>query len=61
LKLAGFLLMPAGWLIAISAIGLLRAVPAQTAFCLTGIAIELAGFVLVARQHIPKPGSKSDA
>jgi len=59
LKLAGFLLMPAGWFIAVSAIGLLHQLPAQTAFCLAGVAIELVGLVFVARQHIPKPRSKS--
>jgi hypothetical protein len=61
LKLAGFLLMLAGWIIAVSAIGLLHSLPAQTAFLLAGIAIEIVGFVLVARQHIPKPRSKGDA
>ena len=61
MKLAGFLLMPAGWFIAVSAIGLLHTLPAQTAFCLAGMAIEIVGFVFVARQHIPERRSKSDA
>jgi hypothetical protein len=51
--------MPAGWFIAVSAIGLLHTLPAQTAFCLAGLAIELVGFVFVARQNIPKKRSKS--
>jgi hypothetical protein len=51
--------MPAGWFIAVSAIGLLHTLPAQTAFCLAGLAIELLGFVFVARQHIPKRRSAS--
>ncbi len=51
--------MPAGWFIAVSAIGLLHQLPAQTAFCLAGVAIELVGLVFVARQHIPKRRSKS--
>jgi len=59
MKLAGFLLLPAGWFIAVSAIGLLHSLPAQTAFCLAGVAIEAVGFVFIARQHIPKPRSKS--
>lgn len=46
--------MPAGWFIAVSAIGLLHTVPAQTSFCLTGFAIEIVGVVFVARQHLPK-------
>ena len=61
MKLAGFFLMLGGWVIAVSAIMMLHTVPAQTAFCLAGVAIELAGFFLVAREHIPKPRSKSDA
>jgi len=53
--------MPSGWLIAISAIGLLHTIPAQTAFCLTGVVIELVGFFFVARQQIPKRKSNNDA
>jgi hypothetical protein len=59
LKLAGFFLMLAGWFIAISAIGLLHDLSAQTSFCLAGIVIEAVGFVFVARQHIPARRSKS--
>jgi hypothetical protein len=53
--------MLGGWVIAVSAIMLLHTIPAQTAFCLAGVAIELAGFFFVAREHIPKRRSKSDA
>jgi hypothetical protein len=51
--------MLAGWFIAVSAIGLLHALPAQTAFCLSGVAIEVVGLVFVARQHIPKKRSRN--
>lgn len=51
--------MPAGWFIAVSAIGLLHSLAAQTAFCLAGVAIEIVGFIFVARQQIPKRRSKS--
>jgi hypothetical protein len=61
MKLAGLLLMPAGWGIALSAIRLLHTLPAQTAFCLAGLAIEIVGFVLVAREHLPKRRVKNDA
>ncbi len=54
MKLAGILLMPAGCFIAISAAILLHTLPAQTVFCLAGFAIEVVGFILVARQHLPK-------
>jgi hypothetical protein len=53
--------MPAGWGIALSAIRLLHTLPAQTAFCLAGLAIEIVGFVLVAREHLPKRRVKNDA
>jgi len=53
--------MLGGWVIAVSAIMLLHTVPAETAFCLAGVAIELVGFFFVAREHIPKRSSKSDA
>jgi divalent metal cation (Fe/Co/Zn/Cd) transporter len=61
MKIAGLLLMLAGWGIALSAVSLLHALPAQTAFCLAGIAIEIAGFVLVARVHLPQRRVKHDA
>ncbi len=61
MKLAGFLLMPAGWGIALSAVRMLHTLPAQTTFCLAGIAIELVGFVLVAREHLPKRRANHDA
>jgi hypothetical protein len=60
MKLAGFLLLPAGWFISVSAIILLRTVPSQTVFCLAGLAVEAVGFVLVAREHLPKRRTKSD-
>ncbi len=60
MKLAGFLLMPAGWFIAVSAVVLLHTVPAQTVFCLLGFAIEIVGFVFVAREHLPKRKTKKE-
>jgi uncharacterized membrane protein YccF (DUF307 family) len=55
LKLAGFLLMLAGWWLVLAAVVLLRALAAQTIFVLAGVAVEILGFVLAARQHVPKP------
>jgi hypothetical protein len=60
MKLSGFLLMPAGCFIAVSAAVLLHTLQAQTAFCLAGFAIEVVGFVFVAREHIPKRRSKHE-
>lgn len=53
MKIAGFLLMIAGWLLVASALALLSTVPPRTAFVLAGIGVELLGFVLVARAHLP--------
>lgn len=47
--------MLAGWLLVLAAIVLLRALAAQTAFVLAGFGVEILGFVLAARQHVPKP------
>jgi hypothetical protein len=55
LKLAGFLLMLAGWWLVLAAVVLLRALAAQTVFVLAGLGVEILGFVLAARQHVPKP------
>ncbi len=51
MKLAGFCLLVSGWVIAEAAVVLLTQAPAQTAFVLAGIAVEILGLVLVARSH----------
>jgi Flp pilus assembly protein TadB len=56
LRLAGFLLMVAGWMLVLAAVVLLRALPAQTGFALAGVAVEALGFVLVARRRRTKLG-----
>jgi hypothetical protein len=53
-KIAGFLLMLAGWAIAVTAVLLLRTPAAKTAFVLAGLGIEALGFVLAARAHVPR-------
>lgn len=53
MKLAGFLLLPAGWLIVLTAIVLLPPGSARAAFLLAGLAIEGLGMGLVVRVHIP--------
>jgi hypothetical protein len=51
MKLAGFLLMVAGWMIAVSAIALIPAANARAIFVLAGIAVELLGTALAFRGH----------
>jgi hypothetical protein len=52
MKLAGFLLLVAGWAIAVVAIGLLPAAAARSAFALSGVAVELLGLALAVRSHL---------
>ena len=63
MKIAGLLLLPAGWLLTIAAIVLLASLPSRTVFVLAGAAVELLGFVLAARAHLPalSKGGKSGA
>ena len=47
------LLLLAGWCLMLCALLMLTSLPAQTAFCLAGFAVEVLGFVLLARTCIP--------
>ena len=58
MKLAGFLLLLAGWGIVLTAIGILATAGKQTAFVLAGIAVEVVGLVLVARAQRPAEESR---
>lgn len=53
MKLAGFLLLPAGCVIVLSAVALLPPIPTRAAFVFAGIAVEILGLVLAIRAHIP--------
>ena len=53
MKLAGFLLLPAGWLIVLAAIALLpTGPPQQGAFVLAGMIVELLGLAIVVRSNL---------
>jgi hypothetical protein len=52
MKLAGLLLLFAGWLIAAFAVGLLPPVGARSGFVFAGLATELIGLALLVRAHI---------
>jgi hypothetical protein len=54
MNLAGLLLLLAGWVIVLTAIGLLPSGAARAAFILAGVAVELLGLVLAARAHLPE-------
>lgn len=51
MKLAGFLLLLAGWGLVYAALRLLGPVPARPVFALAGLAVEIVGVILVVRSH----------
>ena len=56
MKLAGFLLMLAGWGIVVSTLPLLSSTTMRAAFVLAGILVELMGLGLVFRSHLVPKG-----
>ena len=52
MRLAGFLLLPAGWFLVLAAVVLLPPAPPQAAFSLAGVAVEILGLTLVVRSHL---------
>ena len=51
MKLMGFLLLGAGWLIVVAAVAMLRAAASMAAFVLAGVAVEALGLALEFRSH----------
>ena len=58
MKLAGFLLLLAGWVIVVAAVILLVPVNARTIFVIAGIAVEIVGLTLVIRSNPLAVGEK---
>jgi hypothetical protein len=52
MKLAGFLLLGAGWLIVLAAVLMLRTAASMAAFALAGVAVEALGLALAFRSHM---------
>jgi len=52
MKLAGFFLLIAGWIIVLAAIALFPSATLRGWFAFTGAAVELLGLVLVFRSHL---------
>ena len=52
MKLAGLLLLLAGWAIVVSAVALLPPAGPRAAFVLAGVAVELFGLGLAVRSHL---------
>ena len=57
MRLLGFFLQVAGWIIVLAAIALLQAAP-QTAFALAGFCVQLLGVTLAVRSHLIPHGEK---
>ncbi|MGA2268929.1 MAG: hypothetical protein ABSH44_10720 [Bryobacteraceae bacterium] len=51
MRIAGFLLLLAGWGIVLSAVALLRPVSPIAGFVMAGTGVEVLGLVLVIRSH----------
>jgi hypothetical protein len=58
MKLLGFLLLLAGWAIALAAVMLLAHAAPRAVFVLAGIAVEIIGLVLLVRAHTPIVGGR---
>jgi hypothetical protein len=52
MKIAGFLLLVAGWLLVASALALLAGGGPRAAFIVAGFGVELLGLVLFGRSHL---------
>lgn len=59
MKIAGFLLLLAGWLLVLSALVLLARGGPQSAFLLAGVAVEILGLVLFVESHLAPKGDRS--
>ena len=53
MKLAGFLLLLAGWVIAMAAIAVLPETSSRLIFLLAGMGVEGLGLALAVRAHLP--------
>ncbi len=54
MKIVGFFLLIAGGFLVITALVMLPTVNARNMFVVAGMAVQILGFVLVVRSHLPK-------
>ncbi len=47
-------MMVAGWILMLAAVVMLNSLPLRTGFAMAGLAVQMLGFVLLTRAHIPK-------
>jgi hypothetical protein len=55
MKLAGFLLLLAGWCIVLAAVALLNSAGPRVGFVLAGVGVEALGLAIVIRSHLVAP------
>lgn len=58
MRIAGMLLLVAGWALVVSAVVLLRTMAPRAAFMAAGLGVEVLGLVLVFRWHRKGPRGK---
>jgi len=56
MRVAGFLLLPAGWLIGAAAVVLLKSATPQASFIVAGLAVQFLGIVLAAKTYVSHRG-----
>jgi hypothetical protein len=56
MKLAGFLLLLAGWIIVLAAVAILPPSASRVAFALAGAGVEVLGLSFVVRSHLIPAG-----
>lgn len=52
MKLTGFLMLVAGWLIVLASMSLLVSMKPRTIFVVAGLGVEIIGLLLLARSHM---------
>lgn len=52
MKIIGLLMLPAGWIIVLAALVLLRVDVPRNLFIVSGLGVEILGLVLLTRSHI---------
>lgn len=58
MRLVGFLLLPAGWIIVLVALALLNLALPRTIFVLAGVGVEILGLIQVIRSHMLPRGDR---
>ena len=57
MKVAGLLVMPAGFFLILAALVLFADPPRRMAFVLCGLAVEIMGLIVAVRGHMPQRGA----